>query len=103
MKFTRGQAPLVHITTKVEGDCVVLSVRDKGTGIPQSGMDKIFDMYGRLSVDVEGHGVGLYLANKIVNAAGGHIVVESEVGVGTTFMICLKIATQHAAGTSLFN
>jgi two-component system CheB/CheR fusion protein len=50
----------------------------------------IFIVYGRLNQDVEGQGVGLYLAKKIVNAAGGNIVVESEPGIGTTFKIYLK-------------
>jgi two-component system CheB/CheR fusion protein len=47
-------------------------------------------MYGRLNQDIEGQGIGLYLAKKIVNAAGGNIEVKSEPGVGTMFRICLK-------------
>ncbi len=48
-------------------------------------------MYGRLNQDVEGHGIGLYIAKKIINAAGGNIIVESEPGIGSVFKIYLKI------------
>jgi two-component system CheB/CheR fusion protein len=58
-------------------------------------------MYGRLNHDVEGQGIGLYLAKKIVNAAGGNIMVESEPGVGTTFKIHLKVGTGEAVLISL--
>jgi two-component system CheB/CheR fusion protein len=44
---------------------------------------------------VDGQGVGLYLAKKIVNAAGGNIIVESEPGLGSTFKIYLKIKTKN--------
>lgn len=94
IKFCGSEYPLIQVSTKVEGGQVVLSVRDNGKGIPKGAVDQIFDMYGRLSQDIEGHGIGLYLAKKIVNAAGGNIVVESEPGVGTVFSIYLKIEAE---------
>jgi two-component system CheB/CheR fusion protein len=54
---------------------VILSVQDNGRGISKDDIDRIFDMYGRLHQDVEGHGIGLYLVKKIVDAAGGKIIV----------------------------
>jgi two-component system CheB/CheR fusion protein len=60
-------------------------------------------MYGRLSHDVDGQGIGLFLAKKIVNATGGNIVVESEPGIGTTFSIYLRLETQNSAVTSILN
>ncbi|MCC8423494.1 chemotaxis protein CheB [Mucilaginibacter sp. UR6-11] len=103
IKFRRDQSPVIQITTKKEGDHIVLSVKDNGKGIPQAAISKIFDMYGRLNQDIEGHGIGLYLAKKIVNAAGGNIVVESEPGVGTTFRIYLKIEAEQLAVTPFLN
>ncbi|MEO6849283.1 MAG: HAMP domain-containing sensor histidine kinase, partial [Mucilaginibacter sp.] len=94
IKFRREEAPAITIHTWSESDHIVLSVRDNGKGIPKGGIDKIFNMYGRLNQDVEGHGIGLYLAKKIVNAAGGNIIVESEPGIGSTFMIYLKVETE---------
>ncbi|TFF37105.1 chemotaxis protein CheB [Mucilaginibacter psychrotolerans] len=103
IKFRSEESPVITILTWQEGDMVVLSVKDNGKGIPKRGIDKIFDMYGRLNQDVEGHGIGLYLAKKIVNAAGGKIVVESEPGVGSDFMIYLKIETEAPAITPFLN
>ena len=68
---------------------VVLRVRDNGKGMNKDELDRIFEMYGRLHQDVEGNGIGLYLAKKIINATGGRLTVESEVGEGTTFTIYL--------------
>jgi two-component system CheB/CheR fusion protein len=103
IKFRSKESPVITILTRQEGDSVVLSVKDNGKGIPKGGINKIFDMYGRLNQDVEGHGIGLYLAKKIVNAAGGKIVVESEPGVGSDFMIYLKIETEAMAITPFLN
>jgi two-component system CheB/CheR fusion protein len=51
---------------------------------------KIFEMYGRLHHVVEGQGIGLYLAKKLVDAANGNIVVESEPGKGSKFLLYFK-------------
>jgi len=94
IKF-RGEAPpAITILTRKEGDYVVISVKDNGRGIPESDLDKIFNMYGRLNQNVEGHGIGLYLAKKIVNASGGEIIIESKPGVGSEFKIYLKSQTE---------
>lgn len=67
-----------------------MSLQDNGMGIAKASFDKIFDMYVRLHPDVESHGIGLYLARKIVDAAGGNIVVESQRGQKSKFIIYLK-------------
>jgi len=90
IKFRREAAPQITIHTWMEGEMVVISVMDNGKGMAKGAMDKIFEMYGRINHDVEGHGIGLYLAKKIVNAAGGSIEVKSELGVGSDFRIYLK-------------
>jgi two-component system CheB/CheR fusion protein len=103
IKFKREESPVLIIHTWKEGDNIVLSVQDNGIGIPKGGIDKIFDMYGRLNQDVEGHGIGLYLAKKIINAAGGNIIVESEPGIGSIFKIFLKIETEQPVATTFLN
>lgn len=89
LKFKRELAPVVHIQTSKEDGMFKLSVQDNGKGIHEGALSKIFDMYGRLNQDIEGSGIGLYLAKKIVNASGGHIQVDSEPGKGTLFSIYL--------------
>jgi two-component system CheB/CheR fusion protein len=103
IKFKRDESPVIHIATKKEGDFIVLSVTDNGKGISKASVAKIFDMYGRLNHNIEGQGIGLYLANKIVNAAGGNIIVESEPGVGTTFRVYLKIEPERIAVNPFLN
>ncbi len=90
IKFRTGKHPLVTISTAKQNDYTVLRVQDNGIGISPCEIDKIFSIYGRLNNDIEGTGIGLHLAKKIVDAAGGDILVESEEGKGTTFIILLK-------------
>ncbi|SDM90613.1 two-component system, chemotaxis family, CheB/CheR fusion protein [Daejeonella rubra] len=97
IKFNGGKAPEITIHTWKQGDNIVISVKDKGIGISKDDLDKIFNMYGRLNQSVEGHGIGLYLAKKIVNATGGEIIVESEPGKGSNFMIHLKTEAKNLA------
>lgn len=90
VKFRGEMSPVVHVHTVKSGDEIILSVKDNGKGMEKEGMNKIFDMYGRLHQNVEGSGIGLYLAKKIINATGGSVEVESELGKGSEFTIRLK-------------
>ena len=89
IKFKTDKAPQIIISTVNDGDSCMITVEDNGRGIAPNEIDKIFEMYGRLQQDIEGSGIGLYLAKKIINAAGGSITVESEPGKGTKFTIHL--------------
>jgi len=95
IKFKGEESPTITILTWKEADKLILSVKDNGQGIPKADLDKIFNMYGRLKQDIEGQGIGLYLAKKIVNAAGGEIIVESKPGIGSDFKIFLKSGTEN--------
>lgn len=91
IKFRGPADPVIQIKTAMEGENFVLTVQDNGKGIDKAGLEKIFEMYGRLHQNIEGSGIGLYLAKKIVNAAGGRLLVESEIDKGTKFTIFLKM------------
>jgi two-component system CheB/CheR fusion protein len=82
--------PEIIITTKELPDYILLSVKDNGIGISKSKINSIFKMYRQLNEGVEGQGLGLFLINKIIDASGGKIEVESEVGVGTEFKLYIK-------------
>jgi PAS domain S-box-containing protein len=69
------------------GAFVRVSVRDYGCGIPTDALPRIFDPY--FTTKPSGRGLGLATAYAIVSRHGGHISVESMVGVGTTFNIDL--------------
>lgn len=87
IKFRGKLPPVIDIYAATDGDNVILSVQDNGIGIAKKDVARVFDMYRRLDTEVEGHGVGLYLAKKIVDAASGRILVESELGSGSKFII----------------
>ena len=90
IKFKSEKSPHIIIRTHKDNNFSVLAIEDNGRGIASSGLEKIFNLYGRLNQNVEGSGIGLYLTKKIINAAGGHIEVESELGIGTKFSIFIK-------------
>jgi two-component system, sensor histidine kinase and response regulator len=79
--------PKILIKTKVEGNYVLLSIKDNGLGMDLKADSKIFTMFKRLHDHVEGSGIGLYIVKRIVNNAGGKIEVESKVGQGSEFKI----------------
>lgn len=89
IKFRSEKPPEIIISTFSDGNSCVITVQDNGKGIPAKEIDKIFEMYGRLHQDIEGNGIGLYLAKKIINAAGGSMIVESEADKGTKFIVHL--------------
>ncbi len=74
-----------------EGKYVIISIRDQGIGIPEKHLSMIFDPYFSTKVrgTQKGMGLGLATTYSILNRHDGHITVESEVGVGTTFTIYL--------------
>ncbi|OQX09740.1 MAG: hypothetical protein BWK76_21790 [Desulfobulbaceae bacterium A2] len=70
------------------GRAVRISIRDTGIGIPPSLLDKIFDPY--FTTKQEGSGLGLAITHSIIAKHGGHILVRSAPGQGTTFTILLS-------------
>lgn len=90
VKFRGEQPPVISVSTFMERDYCVITVEDNGIGIPENELEKIFYMYGRLHQDIEGSGIGLYLAKKIIDATDGNIEVKSIPGTGTKFTIFLK-------------
>lgn len=80
-------------TIRIEGrrvsDAVELAVADSGEGIPREAIDRVFEPFwrGDASRSDEGAGLGLALAKRIVEAAGGDLTVRSEAGVGARFAL----------------
>jgi len=79
--------PTVQVSTKKNGDKVLISVKDNGIGIPQNIVDKIFHPFFTTKPTGKGTGLGLSLSYDIVKAQGGEIKVESKEGEGSEFII----------------
>jgi len=81
--------PVVKVTTKKEGNRLVITVADNGIGIPQNVIDKIFQPFFTTKPTGQGTGLGLSLAYDIVKAHGGEIKADNT--GGTAFIIQLPL------------
>jgi len=80
-----------QVTLRVKGfpDHIQFEVQDNGIGMDQETREKVFSLFFS-SKGTEGTGLGLFVANRIARAHGGSIELESEVGVGTKFVVELR-------------
>jgi signal transduction histidine kinase len=76
-----------------------LSVRDTGTGIPESELPRIFERFHRIEGAAgrthEGTGIGLALVDELVRLHGGTVEVGSHLGTGTTFTVRIPFGSSH--------
>ena len=93
VKFTPREGRIIVSAEQVDGD-VRFAVIDTGPGIPPEQVPHIFGRFWQAnSSDRRGIGLGLAIAKGIVEAHGGRIWVESQVGCGSTFYFTLPAAT----------
>jgi signal transduction histidine kinase len=86
------RTPEIKISTEVFNDnYILLKVTDNGMGIKEEDKGKLFSIYERLHEDIEGTGVGLNIIRQIIDNNGGYIIIDSEVGKGSTFNVYIKI------------
>jgi two-component system phosphate regulon sensor histidine kinase PhoR len=88
----------IQITARVREDALIeVGVADDGPGIPQDAQSRIFERFFRVdkarSRDQGGTGLGLAIVKNVVQAHGGDLRVESELGKGSTFLFTLPLAT----------
>ncbi len=79
-------------------DQIIISVSDEGIGIPPEQVDKLFQKFSRVETgegrEIRGAGLGLWICREVVEAHGGKIWIESELGKGTKFKLTLNKAQQ---------
>lgn len=80
---------IIEITLKKQSSCQLVSVSDNGDGMTEEIKAKAFDGYVSVSKEYWRHGIGLYVCRKIVEAHGGKIWIESELGEGTEISFTL--------------
>ena len=79
----------LSIIVNIQNNMIIIVVKDNGAGISPENMKKIFDPL--FTTKVKGIGLGLAVSQKLVDANGGSIQVESEAGAGSAFTISLPI------------
>jgi PAS domain S-box-containing protein len=97
MKFTFAGAITLRLTQ--DGDRVVLSVSDTGTGIPENELPHLFERFHRVSGarsrTHEGSGIGLALVSELVALHGGTVAATSTPGEGSTFTAAVPFGSGH--------
>ena len=93
-KYSPPENTKIEITAKIEGDSLLLSVKDNGIGIPAKDQSMVFEKLFRADnaapVNPDGTGLGLYMIKKIiVEGLGGKIWFDSRENAGATFYVSL--------------
>lgn len=87
-----GDDPRVEVSSRREGDFWRIEVADRGVGIDEADVDRVFEPLVRARTDVEGNGIGLSTCRRIVQAHGGSIGLEPREGGGTVAWFRLPAA-----------
>jgi len=87
IKYRSQETPKIHISATKKKNQYLFSVKDNGIGMSPKYLEQIFTIFKRLHTheEYEGTGIGLSIAQKIVQQQSGQIWVESEPGKGSTF------------------
>ncbi len=90
MKYSPPGSPVL-CTAAAEGDRLVLGIADRGIGVPQADLPRLFESFHRGTNvgNIQGTGIGLHIVKECVDLHHGTISVESTVGQGTTFRVLL--------------
>lgn len=90
-RLAPGFQPKVIVSTKYVNGELIIEIEDNGDGIPEMHMDKIFQPFFTTKPTGEGTGLGLSLGFNMVKANGGDILVESQQGESTKFIVKLPL------------
>ena len=82
--------PEILIKTEKINNYILLSIQDNGRGIAEDKHEMVFSRYTRITDEVEGTGVGLFIVKRMVEDGGGKIKIKSSLGKGSTFKVYLK-------------
>lgn len=92
----------IRMGARTDGDWMVAYVSDQGIGIPPEEHERVFERFyrvdNRLKREAQGVGLGLYLSRAIIDAHGGRIWVESQLGRGARFRFTLPLARRQIEG-----
>lgn len=102
VKFSKEKGGTVTITAKKEGDMAKFSVSDRGIGIKEENIEKIFQKFTQLdsgsSRKYGGTGIGLAITKQFVDLHGGRIWAQSRYGEGSTFTFLIPLVAKKTEG-----
>lgn len=84
----------ILVSSALQQDEIRIAVQDNGCGIEAGALARIFDPFFTMQDVGKGTGLGLTVSQEIVASYGGRIEVQSQVGVGSTFTVCLPLTCQ---------
>lgn len=93
----------VHISLRCKDGMAVFAIRDRGRGISKENQQRLFQPFERLDASretINGIGLGLLVCQRLIEAQGGRIWVESKLGEGSTFYFTLPLARDFSSGPS---
>jgi PAS domain S-box-containing protein len=100
IKFTEARGH-ISLSCEIEADEVRVCVEDTGIGIPPDKLETIFDPFVQVRADLtrtaDGTGLGLAISRELARGMGGDLLVESELGRGSTFTVCLPVGSSPTA------
>jgi PAS domain S-box-containing protein len=91
----RAEHNEIGVSTRQDGERVIVEVSDTGAGIPPEIIERIFDAFFTTKAVGVGTGLGLAICQRIVTDMGGELTVESAMGRGTTFRVALPVASSE--------
>src|SRR5205814_5099305 len=95
VRYTSPVSP-IEVMACLKGEQMVISVADRGPGVPTVDLERVFDKFYRVlgTQRTTGSGLGLAVCKGLVEAHGGHIWAENRGGGGAVF--CFRLAVEKA-------
>ena len=90
-KFTRSGHIKLESSIAPDGERLVITVTDTGSGIPASKADVIFDRFEKLDNEVEGYGLGLYISRLVARILGGTLELDTTYSRGARFIFTIPL------------
>ena len=87
-KYT-SKGGFVNVGLRVNNSCVLISINDNGCGISKHDLPKIRQKFYKANNSARGSGIGLAVTDEIIKLHNGEMIIESEIGIGTTVSIIL--------------